>query len=216
MRNLPPGISYMDIDTGSAVDDRERDAILEAWDTTVLSNDRYGTGGDTFECEICSEQVTPTQNFGRWQCWRRIYDLRYPESKNNYYVRADHLSPFAEPTGFYETALTVDEDALTRVTNIAPNTAPIKEAVARPPTTSSVVGRVTASRMSVMRSDATTKSKARLLRQAFTKRQGVNREELFIRALRSEYDIRVEDLRPKVEGQAVYISRKRTGIMHRR
>ena len=211
-RNLQPGISFLDVNAGPGIDDRERGAILAAWDTTVLSNDRYGTGGDSFECKVCSEQVMPTHNFGRWQCWRKVYDLSYPEGTNDYYVRADHLSPFAMTIGFYETALSVDAEALKRVTIIAPNTAPIPEAVANPPASTSAVGRVTASRMSVMRCDASTNSKARLIRETFTKRRGVNREALFINSLRGVYDIRVEDLRPVVEKGSVYISRKPQGV----
>ncbi len=169
---IPPDITVVDIVVDEDASERDKDAAIDAWNKTVMSNVSYGTGGNRFKCVVCGQSVSPAMNFGRWKCWREIKDVRYSDSRNTYFVRADHLSNYSMPKAFYETSLAVDADALDRIYRIAPQTAPLSAAVIQQSASASVVDRVTAPRKSIARFDSWTKKRMRVMYSAYTKARG--------------------------------------------
>ena len=182
----------MDIDISSAQSQEEQKILRDKWDATVLESLSYGTQGSPFECAVCHKTVQPSLNFGRWNCWREIRDLRFTDSFYTYYVKADHLHPQVNEKAFYEVALMVDAALLRRVTELVPMTAPVPQAVISPPHSASVVEQVSAARMSVARYDSRTHDRAVGMKNTAGRMSG-RREDTLMRSLKQLFTVITTD-----------------------
>jgi len=182
----------MDIDISGAQSREEQTILRDKWDATVLGSISYGTKGMRFTCSVCHQSVQPSLNFGRWNCWREVKDLRFTDSFYTYYVKADHLHPETNEKAFYEVALMVDAALLHRVTELVPMTAPVPQAVIAPPYISSVVNQVSAARMSVARYDSRTYNRVVGMKNTAGRMSG-RREDTLMISLKQLFEVITTD-----------------------